>query len=185
MGIKSIFVLVLLLWLFSFLYLRYWLNRRTRPERLFKDYADEIERMIANIDAATERDALLIEERVKSLKALLENVDRRLSLLLKETEKIKPLEATPAQAAPYQAAPSQTAPAQTAPDKAVPIATPLVKRAKIQLPEAELSLLEKIKRLYKRGLDSSEIAKELAVAVAEVELAIALFQAEVSSQTDN
>lgn len=170
MGIKSIFVLVLLLWLFSFLYLRYWLNRRTRPERLFKDYADEIERMIANIDAATERDALLIEERVKSLKALLENVDRRLSLLLKETEKIKPLEA---------------APAQTAPDKAVPIATPLVKRAKIQLPEAELSLLEKIKRLYKRGLDSSEIAKELAVAVAEVELAIALFQAEVSSQTDN
>jgi hypothetical protein len=66
---------------FFFLYFHRYIRRRTSPENILAECRDAVARLEAQIDAVTDRDVQLVEERVKSLKKLLEDVDRRISLL--------------------------------------------------------------------------------------------------------
>ena len=77
----------LVLWGVSFLYLRAYTRRRTDPAVIMAAYADEAERIVATIDAATDRYARLVEERIKTLRAVLEDTDRRLATLSREIER--------------------------------------------------------------------------------------------------
>jgi hypothetical protein len=70
----------LLLCGFFFLYIR----RRTRAEQLLAEFREEVDKLIAEIDAVTDRDAQLVEDRVKTLRALLEDADRRIALYARE-----------------------------------------------------------------------------------------------------
>ena len=79
--------IALLLWGASFLYLHSYTRRRTDPAVILASYADEAERLVATIDAATDRDARLVEDRIKTLRALLEETDRRLATLSREFER--------------------------------------------------------------------------------------------------
>ncbi|MDR2020761.1 MAG: hypothetical protein LBQ14_08365 [Treponema sp.] len=70
----------LLLCGFFFIYIR----RRTGAERLLAEFREEVDKLIAEIDAVTDRDARLVEDRVKTLRALLEDADRRITLYARE-----------------------------------------------------------------------------------------------------
>ncbi|MDR2633486.1 MAG: hypothetical protein LBC51_07680 [Treponema sp.] len=51
------------------------------------EFREEVYKLIAEIDAATDKDALLVEERIKTLRSILEEVDKRISVHLREVDR--------------------------------------------------------------------------------------------------
>ncbi|MDR1175060.1 MAG: hypothetical protein LBK83_06280, partial [Treponema sp.] len=78
---------------FSFLFCFAYLKRRTGRDRILVELNDEIERLIRDVNEITNRDTLLVEDRVKTLKALLEDTDRRIALLAGEVSRRQTQEA--------------------------------------------------------------------------------------------
>lgn len=83
----------LLLCGFFFIYFHRYIRRRTNRESILAECEDAVAGLEAQIDAITDRDAQLVEDRVKNLKKLLEDVDRRISLLSRIESQRKPAEA--------------------------------------------------------------------------------------------
>ena len=77
----------LLLWAIAFLYFRAYLKRRTGAERILAELREEVEKLVTEIDSATDRDATLVEERVRSLRVFLEEADRRIASYTREIER--------------------------------------------------------------------------------------------------
>jgi hypothetical protein len=80
----------LVLCAFFFVYCHHYIRRRTSHENILANYRDEVNRLIADIDAATDRDAQLVEDRIAGLRKLLEDADRRISLLSRDLERRRP-----------------------------------------------------------------------------------------------
>jgi hypothetical protein len=80
-------VLTLMACVFFFIYCRAYLRRRTGSERILAEFREEVYKLIAEIDAATDKDALLVEERIKTLRSLLEEVDKRINVHLREVDR--------------------------------------------------------------------------------------------------
>jgi hypothetical protein len=78
---------------FSFVFFRAYLRRRTGPERILEEFREEADKLIAEIDAITDRDAALVGERIKTLRTLLEDVDRRIAVYNREVNREKDQEA--------------------------------------------------------------------------------------------
>jgi hypothetical protein len=72
---------------FSFIFFLAYLRRRTGAERILADFREEVDKLIAEIDGATDRDAALVEERIKTLRGLLDDADRRISVYVRELER--------------------------------------------------------------------------------------------------
>jgi len=77
----------------SFFFFRWYVRRKTAAARMLADYRSEVARLIAEIDAATDRDSLLVEERIKALRKLLEDTDKRISLYIREAQRSRDGEA--------------------------------------------------------------------------------------------
>ncbi len=103
-------ILNILFWALSFLYFRSYLVRKTGPERILADFRDEVDKLIAEIDAATDRDSVLIEDRIKSLRTLLDEADRRIASYTREVERRSSEERAYAELGRYRGR-STTAPA--------------------------------------------------------------------------
>jgi len=71
----------------GFIFFRWYIKVKTDPRILLVDYRDEVYRLIAEIDAVTDRDMLLVEERIKTLRLLLDDTDRRLSVYMRELQR--------------------------------------------------------------------------------------------------
>jgi len=78
---------------FSFLFLRRYIVKKITARELLADYRAEVHQLIADIDAATDRDALLVEERINTLKKTIEDTDRRISVYMKELQRSREGEA--------------------------------------------------------------------------------------------
>ncbi|GHV73835.1 hypothetical protein AGMMS49940_11370 [Spirochaetia bacterium] len=72
---------------FTFIYLQAYLRRRTGAERILADFEEEVNKIIAGIDAATDRDLTLLEDKAKATKALLETLDRRIAAYARELDR--------------------------------------------------------------------------------------------------
>jgi hypothetical protein len=77
----------------GFFFFRRYIERKTAARELLADYRTEVYRLIAEIDAAADRDSLLVEERIKTLKQLLEDTDRRISVYMRELQRSRAGEA--------------------------------------------------------------------------------------------
>jgi hypothetical protein len=77
--------LVLCAFFFVFFYL--YIRRRTESESVLAASREEVNRLIAEIDRATDRDARLVEERVIALRKVLEEADRRIALLSRDLDR--------------------------------------------------------------------------------------------------
>jgi len=77
----------------SFLFCRWYIKRKTAAAQLLADYRDEVGRLIAEIDKATDRDSLLVEERIKVLRKMLEDTDKRISVYIREARRSRDGEA--------------------------------------------------------------------------------------------
>ena len=71
----------------SFFFCRWYIARKTAARELLADYRAEVYRLIAEIDAAADRDSLLVEERIKTLKKLIEDTDRRIGVYMREVQR--------------------------------------------------------------------------------------------------
>jgi hypothetical protein len=77
--------LVLCAFFFVFFYL--YIRRRTGIENILAVSREEVNRLIAEIDRATDRDARLVEERIASLRKVLEEADRRIAVLSRDLDR--------------------------------------------------------------------------------------------------
>jgi len=79
--------LSLVLWAASFIYFRLYLSRRTGARNVLAEMRDEVDKLVSEIDSATDRDVTLVEDRMKSLRALLDETDKRLGTMRREAER--------------------------------------------------------------------------------------------------
>jgi hypothetical protein len=188
---------------FSFIYFQAYLRRRTGSQRILTEFEEEVNNIIATIDAATDRDITLVEERVRSLKTLLDAADRRIAAYAREMNSraaqeaaytalgrsAPPQPAEPAapaaksepsarQAGP--AAPADSSAKADAVDRALSggtIALPLGPRF-IHSPNPvrpkPRPLPERVSELSQNGLSPEAIAARLGVTISEVDLALAV-----------
>ena len=77
----------------GFFFLRWYISQRTDASRLLEEYRDEVYRLISEIDAATDRDSRLVEERIKNLRQLLDDTDKRISVYTRELQRSRNSEA--------------------------------------------------------------------------------------------
>jgi len=78
--------LALIISIFSFIFFRSYLKRRTGHERLLAEMREEVNNIIRFINEATDRDITLIEEREKNLSALLKETEKRINTYIREME---------------------------------------------------------------------------------------------------
>jgi len=77
----------------GFFFLRWYISQRTDASRLLEEYRDEVHRLITEIDAATDRDSRLVEERIKNIRKLLDDTDKRISVYTRELQRSRNSEA--------------------------------------------------------------------------------------------
>jgi hypothetical protein len=183
-----------------FFYFRWYIKRRTSASELLAEYRTEVYRLIAEIDGATDRDSLLVEDRIKKLKAVLEETDKRLSVYTKELERSRSGEALYTSLGRGIRA-ALDSPSETAERKApqLSIVRPNIEAAsqmkvsehiqevKPQLP-AEKTIIDiakhqskhqiraRIEELAAQEIPPAEIASRLDISLAEVELAMNLIK---------
>ncbi|MDR2808189.1 MAG: hypothetical protein LBB43_04180 [Spirochaetaceae bacterium] len=151
--------LCVLFWLFAGAYLK----KRTGEKRILAEFREEIAALIKEIDMVTDRDSLLIEERAKRLKTLLEDVDKRIATYTREVSRGLFQEAV------------YTAFDKKAPSIQREAAPPLPSIRVTEEPiKSEPPLTAQAVALAKAGLSPSLIANRLGMSRAEVDLALAL-----------
>jgi hypothetical protein len=72
---------------FSFVYFLLLIRRRTGAKRILEEFEEEVNRLIAGIDAAADRNLTLLEDRSAAIKAMLETLDRRIAAYARELER--------------------------------------------------------------------------------------------------
>ncbi|MDR1399917.1 MAG: hypothetical protein LBJ41_08350 [Treponema sp.] len=161
-----------------FLYCRHYIKSRT-GEHLLAEYREEVQKLIAELDAATDRDERLVTERITSLKALMEKVDKRLRVLIGEEERRRVHAETYAELGRRRpVSPSTTLIAETPPQPPADTTLtmpppPRITVAEQQIEPAPLPVAERVAQLSKAGLSADLIAASLKVSIAEVELVMA------------
>jgi hypothetical protein len=166
----------LILCCFFFIFFRSYIHRRTTSEDIIAYYRDEVNKLIADIDAATDRDATLVEERIRSLKKLLDETDKRLAVYVREFERRKHSESLYTK---LGQASNKTVIDENTPEK--PVQAPAAKEQEpvVQppLPPEPVArpFKEQVASLAASGLSAAQIAARLSVSESEVDLTLSLF----------
>jgi hypothetical protein len=174
---------------FFFIYFQSYLRKKTAPREILEDYRDEVNKLIFEIDAATERDSYLVEERIKSLKSLLEEVDKKIGIYVREFERRrstetvynalgrsgKPAAPPPESTVSAGKTPLREVSAAPAPPPAGPPGASALPLADADAPAPDSRpLKERVAELAAQGLAPDTIAARLKVSISEVELIIAI-----------
>jgi len=189
--------------LFMFFYFKWYIKHRTSASGLLPEQRAEINRLIAELDFVTERNVLLVEDKIKKLKEILDDTDKRISVYVKELEKSRTGEAlytnlgrgiraalkTEAETAQgslngaVQQSAQQSAPVLSSVRPSieekpqVPSAGEMqdgqTQQAK-QKPQSKRQIRASIDLLANEGLPADKIASRLDISIAEVELAMNL-----------
>ena len=179
---------------FIFFYVKWYIKRRTSAEGLLAEYRNEVYRLIAEIDAATDRDSRLIEDRIKTLKSILAETDKRVSVYARELERSRSGEALytslgrgiraalntpPADEIKPPPAPTPQPSAQWLASQAEPAPQAPVSQAAAEPPEEPPSrqqIRDQIANLAAQGLAHGEIASRLDLSLSEVELTMYMLE---------
>ena len=181
-------IISLSLCVLCFFFCRRYIEKKTSATFVLEEYQKEVYRLIAEIDAATDRDSILVEERIKTLKKVIDDTDRRIAVYIKELQKSRDAEAVYTSLGRGIRAALDSSP-QSGPLSAqqnAPLSAPLpapidkdkkrVKRKKEKKlsQQEEPGLKVQIAQLKAKGLSSQEIASRLNLSIAEVDLALNL-----------
>jgi len=77
----------------GFFFLRWYISRRTAASQVLEEYREEVDRLIAGIHAATDKNLLLMEDKIKILKKLMEDTDKRITVYMREIQRSRTSEA--------------------------------------------------------------------------------------------
>jgi len=182
--------------LVMFFYFKWYIKKRITSSGS-DERQTELIRLINEIDRITDRDSQLVEDRVKKLKVLLLDVDKRILLYEKDLENLALKEAAKAEenkkpetlytslgrGVRIALETPEIEPAIQLPLEPLPASEPVESRQK-ETPIKETPIKEKppsrkqirahIDLLANEGLSSDEIASKLEISVAEVNLAMNL-----------
>lgn len=203
-------IICLTLCILIFFYLKWYVKQRTSASGM-QEHRTETLKLIAEINAVTDRDLQLVEDRVNKLKLVLHEVDKRIELYEKELENITPKVKKPAEtlynslgkgirAALREPHIEQTAPAvqmlESAPVPPPPRVIPALQVPAPQIPaqqvivevpasvppaapppvtqQSKKQIRAHIDILANEGLSAEDIASQLDISIAEVNLAMNL-----------
>jgi hypothetical protein len=169
----------LLFCFFAFLYLRAYIRRSLSQEESVNAARDEVNRIIRRIEEVTDQDISLIEDREKTLKALLEEADKRIRVYAKELEKGRNAQKA------YQdlgnslrnglgKIPRESGQPVFSPSGEQEAARPSA--GQMDEKAAPGNMNEQIRNLALAGFSPPLIASRLGIGIAEVELAMALLE---------
>jgi hypothetical protein len=179
---------------FSCIYLLGYLRRRTGARRILEDFEEEVNKLIASIDAAADRDITLLEDRSAAVKAMLETLDRRIATYARESERRGKQESAYAALgrglrSSLAVNPPEQGAARTAGPGALPdVPGPVNASGSVEPPSEEsrqppfvrpanpvkAPLAEQARELHRNGLSPETIAIRLGATLAEIDLALAL-----------
>jgi hypothetical protein len=175
--------------LFMFFYFRWYIKRRTSAFGLLPEEKIEVSKLNMEINAVTDRNLLLIEDKIKQLKEILDDTDKRISVYIKELEKSRTGEvlysnlgrgiraALKTETEAVNAFPPFSA-VRSEPE-VKPKVTPAVNmQSELQFVKhktpSKRQIRASIDLLANDGLSSEEIASRLDISMAEVDLAMKL-----------
>jgi len=167
---------------FVFFYVKWYIKRRTSADIILAEYRSEVYRLIAEIDAATDRDSRLVEERIKSLKSLLDDTDKRIAVYMRELERSRSGEALYTSLGRGIRAALNTPPAEEnkQPPESAAAAVPqqapqtIQPSAEPEEPPSRQQIRIQVANLAAQGLAPAEIASRLDLSLSEVDLALNL-----------
>jgi hypothetical protein len=186
---------------FMFFYFKWYIKRRTSVSGQMEEYHTEVYRLIADINAVTDRDSQLIEARIEKLRSLLDETDKRISVYVKELEKSRTGELvyaklgrgirdalnTDVKPQPELSAIRPNIEVQPQLFSSTPEKTPISQSSQItpvqpvvqsveqaQKPSSKRQIRASIDLLANQGISPSEIASRLDISIAEVDLAMNL-----------
>ena len=170
----SCFVNVIL-WLFLFFYFK----KRFSTEEYLREIEDEFERLCTDMNGITDRNITLIENKISTLKELLETADQHIKAVKKEqrkqkkeeTEKIKVQETMTPPDTLYAAERyiSNLGTVNVVPNTTVPNNIPPVTE------KQEKPLRDKVLELWKLDMEPERIAAKLSVSLTEIRMIIDMF----------
>jgi len=159
-------------------YVKWYIKRRTSAEGLLAEYRSEVYRLIAEIDAATDRDSRLVEDRIKILKSLLDDTDKRIAVYLRELDRSRSGEALYTSLGRGIRAALNNLPTDEKPPEPLqpaPLAALIPQTtAEPEEPPAKQQIRVIIANLAAQGLTPAEIASRLELSLSEVDLAMNL-----------
>ncbi|GHU47165.1 hypothetical protein FACS1894200_02100 [Spirochaetia bacterium] len=156
----------------SFMYLKTYLKRRTGQERILSEFRGEVHKILAEIDTTTERDLALIDDRVKTLEALLVHVDKRIGLLNRDAQQHKKNDELYTKLGKNILMVADENPSTSGEIHKEDASSGQTQNGKKEL---ELSLPKRAAALSQAGFSANTIASRLGVSIAEVNMALALF----------
>ena len=128
-----------------YLILKSRLNALVDPKTVLDSIRDEVDRIIVELNSTTDRNVTLLEDKVQTLSGLLEQADKKIGILRREIEKH---------------------------EMSARVYSELAAR-RVREP-AEEDLHTRVLRLHGEGISASAIARQLGIALAEIELIISL-----------
>jgi len=179
-------IICLSLCVLMFFYFKWYIKKRTSDSAL-EEYRREVNKLISDINAVTDRNLQLVEDSIAKLKTLLDETEKRIAVYNSEREKsrsgetlytslgrgiraaLKTIE-EPANISLPNAPQTQASPAPLQQTKNAPQEPPAVK------PLTREEIRDAIDSLINEGLSQEEIASRLGITIAEVNLAMNLFR---------
>jgi hypothetical protein len=171
---------------FIFFYFRWYIKKRTSENELLEEYRSEVYRLLAEIDSKTDRDLMLVEDRIKKVNEVLEEADRRIAVYTRELDRsrkgeelytnlgrgIRAALKTPQVESQRQQQQMQSL-IQIVPSPEEKPASP-PPPAGDNKNTSKRFIRARIDELASQGLSASEIASRLKISIAEVDLAMNL-----------
>jgi hypothetical protein len=170
-----------------YIFLRKRVDKLTDTEKVTGELARELDTILAEINQATDRNVLIIEDKINELEQIISRTEKRISLLKKdEMRHPEPVEA--AKSAPQPSAVKTPETQQTEltyshlnrMNTLSGLVTPLKVSEKII--ETEIDEKQRVIELYRSGLDASVIAASMGLNMGEIELIISLFKQKENRQ---
>ena len=191
------FLICLLILAVIYIFLRRRIDKLTDPDRITDSLAGDLDIILSEINQATERNILVIEDKIKELEGIIETAEKRITLLKKTISKDDGLSPDPVESREPEKLSDDTRPVEQ-----LSLDIPQDEEAGAKTGELTYSHLNKINRmsgmvtsmsvpekdsndnkdikekiisLYRNGIDPAIIASNVGVNRGEVELIISLY----------
>ena len=142
------------------------LKDRFSSARILGDIRSEIDRLIMDLGRETDRDVAILEDRIRGLRELMDEADRRILLADREESKSKTSPEIPAPEVTPEQTPEQTEPV-------IIYTKPRISRRESQI-EPEIPVRERAIQMARKDISPEIIAKTLGISQGEVDLILTM-----------
>jgi hypothetical protein len=152
------------------------IEKNITPEAFLEKVRSEIQSVIVELNETTDRNITLLEERVRSLQAVIKRADKQLTVLQREVEKHK--ESSEVYTHLRKAGKIVSGPAKGTEGTGTPLSpgrSGATQRSATKT-EEELPLEQRVINLHNQGIAPASIANRLNRTIGEVELIISLYE---------